>query len=854
MNALTYDFYPLANGDADREIIPRWQRISTLELAIKAEAKRLLAHPAVIQILEEIWNGSVMFQSSMHKLHRARFSNEEEVVDAGYGRRGPGIRYRYEDASILKLSRLRVPRYRHFLNLASFCVLLALYIMVLFNKPEKFSGLELLFWLWSLGFILDEIVGFSDAGFTLYIMSLWNWFDLMILILLVSYAGVSALSFLIASHRKLLSNTAHDILATIAIFLFPRLFSILDNYEIFSQMVISVRRMTLDLMVACIIIVFFSSGFWVAFTMAFARDVFSPDKVAYDLLKILNGFTPAVWDNLKYYSFIGKVMLLFYLFVTHFLIMTILIAVLSNSFSAVTSNAHEEHQYLFAVNTITMIKSESSSLFSYTAPLNLIEWLIRPLYYVMPLRNFLLLNRAIIKVTHFPVLVTIFIYEKLHLRLLYLREKHIEKAALRKQVLKQNLLYPENVSNQESRRQSQQNSSIAQSSRTSRGQSVREEYSGQLTPKKTRRTNNNSNNNNNNNNIKINNSRMSDQRRKINSSKHKISNDELLDEVFKRPYKGTIKVKPNIMLENESSKPVNFSSGGLSGKGDMSGSFAKAFASEINSDPEETTRRYDDGYLSEQTDFLMDDDIDGSVIHPSFGSILRSNSGRSRRLSHRLYSQESAIPLHPRTTGFNRTLVPPKSKNGTFRLVNISNRARRRSFSTTSSLVRGAAILAISPTRSTGSYLDRHIMIQMSAKRRQGVNRREITEYRNSPGMRKRSSEYDIEEAVEEEEEPVDNEDFEVTDDERNHSVNFGPSDQMSEEIQDMSRMIMGRIDSLEEGFKNIESLLLQLSYNPPTLTKNSIQQSDKEVASLGITSSSPEESTVKDWKKFNGS
>lgn len=67
-------------------------------------------------------------------------------------------------------------------------------------------------------------------------------------------------------------------------------------------------------------------------------------------------------------------------------------------------------RFLFAINTISMVKNDA--LFSYIAPSNIFAWLLMPLRYFMPLRHFVWLNRTIIKVTHFPVLFFIYLYER----------------------------------------------------------------------------------------------------------------------------------------------------------------------------------------------------------------------------------------------------------------------------------------------------------------------------------------------------------------------------------------------------------------------------------------------------------
>ena len=81
---------------------------------------------------------------------------------------------------------------------------------------------------------------------------------------------------------------------------------------------------------------------------------------------------------------------------------------------SIVQNANEEHQFVFAVNTISMVKSDA--LFSYLAPANMISWLLAPLRFFMSFRAFVRINRSVIKATHFPVLFGIYLYERLLLR------------------------------------------------------------------------------------------------------------------------------------------------------------------------------------------------------------------------------------------------------------------------------------------------------------------------------------------------------------------------------------------------------------------------------------------------------
>ncbi|KAJ5756801.1 hypothetical protein N7533_006344 [Penicillium manginii] len=430
IDALSYEFYPLqgqdpsaawAHGPQGKRVVGSG-RVSCLEIAIRAQAKRFLAHPVVVQQLEAIWAGTIVFHSAADHLHRRGNSaigpdygtsenpNGNPMARLGNSatRRSVTL-YNPREASLFKLSRLRVPRYRQFLSTLSFAVLLGLFLAVLEDRSRSITSLEVVFWFWSTGFMLDEVVGFNEQGFSLYLMSFWNLFDLGILLLFFCYYCLRIYgAFLTYPRNQQVANQAYDVLAANAVLLFPRLFSILDHYRYFSQLLIAFRIMASDLIAVFVLIIIACSGFFVAF-LSFGNDN-SPNTVAYGLFQMLMGFTPTAWAMWEDYNFLGRTILTLFLFICHFVVVTILITVLTNSFMRIVQNANQEHQFLFAVNAISMVKSDA--LFSYVAPTNIIAWLVTPFRYVMPFREFIRLNRTIIKITHLPILFTICLYEK----------------------------------------------------------------------------------------------------------------------------------------------------------------------------------------------------------------------------------------------------------------------------------------------------------------------------------------------------------------------------------------------------------------------------------------------------------
>lgn len=441
IDVLSFDFYPLQGAVDDQSPGPvaplaqrrlvrslpiRMARISALELAIKSRAKKFLANPLVTAQVDAIWRGNIIFENRLDSLHRTPIErrstprthqSKEEPSEAGvlsyqdnFLRRSVTL-YDPRDASLFKLSRLRVPRYRSIGNAISLLILLVFLVAVLKERCVSITGFEVFFWFWSLGYILDGVVGFSQQGGVLYI-SLWSFLDLGILSLLASYYAVRLYGIFIPdTSRSKTASQAYDLLGATAVLLFPRLFSILDGWQYFSQLTLAFRIMAADLVALALLVMTLCSGFFVAFSLSFAKDFQSGRDVVYALFQIFLGFTPAAWGIWDDLGVLGKIVMTTFLVITHFLILTLVIMVLTNSFLAISTNAYEEHQYLMTTAIISQIKSPE--LFSYIAPSNLFSIILWPLKFLAPFRRYVYINRLAVKISNLPVLVAIYTYESL---------------------------------------------------------------------------------------------------------------------------------------------------------------------------------------------------------------------------------------------------------------------------------------------------------------------------------------------------------------------------------------------------------------------------------------------------------
>ncbi len=326
IDALCYDFYPLQGAPGSQTPLTlggRPQaatlRTSTLEVAIRAPAKHFLSHPLVVQQLEAIWNGAINFSSRTEVaqlqgstasaggsvpsrrqstvrtplLGEQRAKGEPMRLQPLTTDRRPVTLYNPRTASPFKLSRLRVPRYRRILSTCTLLVLVFLFLAVLGQRSSRITTLELLFWFWSAGFMLDELVGFNEEGFSFYVMSFWNIFDLGILMLLIVYYCMRIYGvFLLDPHKW--NQNAYDVLAVNAILLLPRIFGVLDHHRYFSRLLMSLRLLAIDLAAVFLLLFICCGGFFVFF--AFSKHSGDPLVVAYNMFQILMGFTPTAWD------------------------------------------------------------------------------------------------------------------------------------------------------------------------------------------------------------------------------------------------------------------------------------------------------------------------------------------------------------------------------------------------------------------------------------------------------------------------------------------------------------------------------------------------------------------------------
>ncbi|KAK6497654.1 hypothetical protein TWF481_012059 [Arthrobotrys musiformis] len=366
--------------------------LSTLELAVVCDAKKFLSQRTVQNVVNGIWDGSIVFWQDLRTDSQKRASL-------------------YNPRKTDPYCRLRVPRYQRVFEACFNVMFLALYYGVLVERNmDKVSVIEWCLNVMFLSFCYEEVSQVTDAGALFYAADFWSWADILIIIIYTIFFIFRVVG--LAKHDADLVNTSFDVLSLEALLLLPRIFSMFSLTPFFGTLVPALRQMTKDFIKFLALVIILYLGFLTTFTLL-ARDTFSLGDMTWLLIKVFFGGSFVGFDMMKRISpVLGAPLMLIFVTMTNILLITSLISLLSNSLSVVMSNAREE--YLFMFSTFVLESATSSSRLTYfQPPLNLLSLAVRPLRLILPAPHLRALRIKLLKATHFPLVAIIILYERM---------------------------------------------------------------------------------------------------------------------------------------------------------------------------------------------------------------------------------------------------------------------------------------------------------------------------------------------------------------------------------------------------------------------------------------------------------
>ncbi|KAJ5178635.1 uncharacterized protein N7500_001334 [Penicillium coprophilum] len=309
--------------------------LNALEIATIAHAKRFLSQRVVQRVVDGIWKGEIVFWDSL-------------TVNST---KKPHI---FNNRTADPYSRLRVPLYRKIFEAAFFMSFLFLYYAVLVERRQDAIGLfEAVMYVWIVAFAYDELSGIIDAGVVFYQMGFWSLWNLSIIGVGMAFVITRVIG--LAKGDKPIIELSFDILSLEALFLVPRICSLVSLNSYFGSLV--------------------SSG---------GGSIISP--------------------------IFGYGLMLTFALMTNTLILSSLISLMSMSLEGVMRHAREE--YLFQLAIYVLESSNSRRLTYFMPPLNLI-----PLLCIRPMRLFLSAGTVrrvriiLLRATHLPFVAMIWAYE-----------------------------------------------------------------------------------------------------------------------------------------------------------------------------------------------------------------------------------------------------------------------------------------------------------------------------------------------------------------------------------------------------------------------------------------------------------
>ncbi|KAK9248944.1 hypothetical protein V1506DRAFT_526508 [Lipomyces tetrasporus] len=311
--------------------------------------------------------------------------------------------------------RIKTPLYQNALQLLFSIVYLVFYTIAVntANLGGEFDAVEGILYVFTVGFVFDELVKFYHIGF--YYFSFWSCFnDTLYAILIVSFVLrlVALGNPPDSAGRETYDVLAYRVLAFCAPLMWSRLLLYLDMQKFFGAMLVVLKELMKESAVFFVLLIIIVVGFLQAFigldTADGALDVgqrsfsyMTRTVLASPEFEAFEKFAPPFAALLNY----------IFTFVVTVILLNILIALFNSAYEKVYDNAVDEFLALFAQKTLRFVRAPDENVF--VAPLNLIEifGLILPFEWWMPKRMYARLNDVVMTAVYSPILFVVAFYE-----------------------------------------------------------------------------------------------------------------------------------------------------------------------------------------------------------------------------------------------------------------------------------------------------------------------------------------------------------------------------------------------------------------------------------------------------------
>ncbi|RSL99240.1 hypothetical protein CEP52_009863 [Fusarium oligoseptatum] len=335
-------------------------KLTALELAIVSKSKFFISSAACYRVVDAINRGQITYTPLSFV----------DILPNHYKHLPISI-YNAKKARLLDHHRLIVPRTRVVIEFIQFLVILILYVFTMINRHQGFTLWELAFSIYTTGWVLQEFAAIIEHGWELHSQSLWSFLD-------ASFIFIFGIYFIArlydVGNGTLADGYGLHILCVAAPILLSRVaFNIMPDNVVF----ISLHAVMKDFTLLTFIAFWCFTGFLLALQWLTTSDQLRDEQAP-------GWLTVTKW---LLWIWFGPVLMVAFAFLGNTLFLTILVAMLTNTFGRIVAKESAETRFHRTVLIFESVKSDS--IFSYPPPLNILALImLLPLKLVISNRHF----------------------------------------------------------------------------------------------------------------------------------------------------------------------------------------------------------------------------------------------------------------------------------------------------------------------------------------------------------------------------------------------------------------------------------------------------------------------------------
>ncbi|KAF4830019.1 Calcium channel YVC1 [Colletotrichum tropicale] len=384
------------------------RKLTALELGIISESKVFLSSSACQRLVDAVYLGVVTYTPLSFV----------DILPDHYEFISVSL-YEPHRAPILDERRMLVPWIRRVTEFCQFVTLVALYMFTMINRSSPtLSSWECFFAIYTAGWTLNEFAAIIEHGWAVHSQTLWSFLDISFCFIFSCY--LFARVYDVLGHGGMIADGygVHILCVAAPILLTRVAFTIMPDNIVF----IAMHAMMKDFTLLTFISIWCFAGFllalqWLIGSNAATSGVGDQASLTwYETCKWLIW----TWFGLDgtgidrspdFHPILGPALMIAFAFLGNILFLTLLVALLSNTFSKIIADAPAEIQFRRAVITFAGVKSDS--IFAYPPPFNLLALaVLLPLKSALTSRSFHNLNVTLIRALNAPALLLISALER----------------------------------------------------------------------------------------------------------------------------------------------------------------------------------------------------------------------------------------------------------------------------------------------------------------------------------------------------------------------------------------------------------------------------------------------------------